>query len=342
MQSSSKWKVWWVEPTPVYWNEGKIILEKNNCDVIIAPVETRGSYDENEVITKANDADAILLGATRITAKVLDNLKNLKVIIKSGVGVDNIDVEAATRNGVIVANTPVAEDYIGVAEGTVARILALAKGLRFSDSSVKQGSWSKDYDKLKGIYLRNQVTIGILGFGRIGSFIARLMRPWNVNIIAYDPYIHPDKAELFDIKLVDFNTLLADSDFLSINSVLTPETKHIIDEQALRKMKKSAFIINTARGSIIDENALCKALSEGWISGASLDVFEQEPPVGQILSPSIADKLLLSPHTSGLSDEMARGLMQGMVAQCLAASRSEVPAYALNNNAIKAWKQKYA
>jgi D-3-phosphoglycerate dehydrogenase / 2-oxoglutarate reductase len=340
MNAPHKWKVLWVEHIQSYSMEGKSILERNGCEVILAP-PNKGAYSESEIIEQGSDADAILLAGTKITPNVLENLKKLKVIIKSGVGVDNIDIPAATKNGVLVANTIDAADYIGVAEGNVARLLAVAKKLLPSDQNVKAGVWRADRNKIKGVYLKSGLTVGVLGLGRVGSYVVRLLKPWNLRIIAYDPYIKAQDAEFLDVPRVDFDTLLKESDFLSINTVLTAETRHMLNEDALRKMKKTAYIINTARGAIINEVALCKALREGWIAGAALDVFEKEPVEGPILSPDLADKLLLSPHTSGVSDEMEKGMVMAMVEQCIEASKGKPPQFTLNPEATASWKQKF-
>ncbi len=345
MSPITRWKVWWIEPLPEVCKEGIHILEENNCEVIMGRLQTEADkpYSEEEIVEQGKDVDAILLIAReKITSRVFDNLKNLKVVVKAGIGVDNIDVRAATRNGVLVVNTPIPADYIGVAEGTVARLLGLAKKLMVCDENVKENVWLKAYDRLRGVYIRGK-TIGILGLGRIGSYVARLMKPWGVRIIAYDPYVQMERAELLDVELVDFDTLLRESDFLSIHAILTPETRHMINEEALKKMKKTSYIINTARGSIIDENALYKALREKWIAGAALDVFEKEPPTGSpLLSPQMFDKLLLSPHVSGLSSEMEKGLTSAQVDLCIKALRGEPPKSTLNLDAINKWREKMA
>jgi len=344
MSAQRKWKVWWIEPMPQVWRAGKEILEGNNCEVIMGRPQTDADkpYSEDELIEQGKDVDVILLIAReKITSRVLNDLKNLKLVVKAGIGVDNIDVQAATRNGILVVNTPVPADYVGVAEGAVARLLALAKKLVVCDRNVKGNVWLSDYEKIKGVYVKGK-TIGILGLGRIGSFIARLMKPWEVRVIVYDPYVLEEKAELLDVELVDFYTLLRDSDFLSINAILTPETKHIIDEGALGRMKKTAYIINTARGPIIDEGALHRALKAGWIAGAALDVFEEEPPKNSpLMDPEISDKLLLSPHVSGLSEEMERGLTMAQVHCCIMALQGKPPKSTLNRDAIDKWKKKF-
>jgi len=337
-------RVWWIEPMPDVYLEGKEILEKEGINVEIGRLQTEADkpYSEDEIIDKGKDFDAILLIAReKLTERIFANLPKLKIVVKAGVGVDNIDIEGATKYGVIVANTPVPEDYIGVAEGTVARLLAIAKKILICDRNVKENKWLSNYDKLRGVYIRGK-TIGILGFGRIGSYVAKLMKPWGVKIIVYDPYVSKEKESLLDVNMVDFNTLIKESDFLCIHAILTPETKHMINENVLKKMKNNAYIINTARGAIIDEKALAKALKEGWIAGAALDVFEKEPPINSpLLSPEIYDKLILSPHVSGLTPEMERALTLAQVNCCIKALKGQVPETTLNPQAIRKWKEKF-
>ncbi|KYH40533.1 MAG: 3-phosphoglycerate dehydrogenase [Candidatus Bathyarchaeota archaeon B26-2] len=339
------WRVWWLEPMPGVWIEGKIILEENNCEVIVGRLQTEAEepYSEDEIVEGGKDVDALLVIAReRITARILEELDDLKIVVKAGIGVDNIDVDAATRFGVLVANTPVPADYVGVAEGAVARILALAKRLHACDGEVKAGRWLRRYDLLRGVYMKGK-TLGIIGLGRIGSYVARLMKPWGVKIIAYDPYVPKEKAVLLDVELVELDTLFRQSDFISIHAVLTQETRHMIDEAALRMMKKTAYIINTARGPIIREEALYKALNEGWIAGAALDVYEEEPlpPESPLLRPEVADRLILSPHVAGLNPEMERGLTLAQVDCCLKALRGEPPESTVNPEAIPKWRSRF-
>jgi len=339
------WKVWWLEPMADAWNEGKRILEDNGCKVILGRLQTEGDkpYSEDEIIEGGRDVDALLVIAReRITATIFRELKRLRIVVKAGIGVDNIDVEAATKFGVLVANTPVPADYIGVAEGAMARILALAKRLHVCDRNVRKGAWMGEYEGLKGTYMRGK-TLGLIGLGRIGSHVATFMKPWGMRVLAYDPYVPEEKAVLLDAELVDLDTLLKESDFISVHAVLTSETRHMIDEKALKKMKKTAYVVNTARGPIIDEEALYKALREKWIAGAALDVFEKEPipPTSPLLRPEVSHKLVLSPHVSGLSAEMERGLTLAQVECCHKALRGEPPKSTLNPEAVSKWKKRF-
>jgi D-3-phosphoglycerate dehydrogenase len=340
------WRVWWLEPMSDVWVEGQRILEDNGCEVVLGRLQTEADspYSEDEIIEHGGDVDALLVIAReRITARVLGELKRLSIVAKAGIGVDNVDVEAATRFGVLVANTPVPADYVGVAEGAAARILALSKRLPICDRNVKGGRWLGEYDELRGTYIRGK-TLGIIGLGRIGSQVAQLMSSFGMRIVAYDPYVLEEKAVLLGAELVDLDILLRKSDFVSIHAVLTAETRHMIDTDALKKMKRTAYIVNTARGPIIDEEALYKALSERWIAAAALDVFEKEPvPSGSpILRPEVADRLILSPHVAGLNPEMERGLTLAQVECCLEALRGEPPKSTVNPEAIPKWRRRFS
>jgi len=337
-------KVWWIEPLDITWQKGRGMLEEAGCEVMLGRFHSEAlkPYSEKEILDLSENVNAILLIAReKITAKIIKGLPKLSVIVKGGVGVDNIDVEAATEAGVLIANTPVPADYIGVAEGTVARILALAKRLGACDRSVKQNLWLKDYNAVEGVYLKGK-TIGIIGLGRIGSYVAKVMAAFGVRVLAFDPYVPKDKAMLLDAKLVDLDTLLRESDFVTLHAIVTPETRKMVGASQLRIMKKEAYLINTARGALIDEDALCTALREGWIAGAALDVFDPEPPNpdSPVLSPELADKLVLSPHVAGQTPEMENGLTVAQVGYCLKALRGEPPESTVNPTAITKWRQR--
>jgi len=333
--------VFWLEPMRDACAEGKRLLEQDGCRVILGRFQTEGPpYPDEEMIERGREADALLVIAReRITERIFEHLKHLRIVVKAGIGVDNIAIDAATHYGVLVANTPVPADYVGVAEGAVARILALAKKLPACDRGARNGTWMSDYDAIKGTYLRGK-TLGIIGLGRIGSQVSALMRPWGMHVLAYDPYVPGDRAVLLGVQLVGLERLLKESDVVSIHAVLTPETRHMIDDPALRMMKKSACLVNTARGPIVDQTALARALAEDRIAGAALDVFEKEPlPADSaLLRPEVRSRLVLSPHVSGLSQEMERDLTLAQVDRCLKALRGEPPQSTLNPGALPLWR----
>jgi D-3-phosphoglycerate dehydrogenase len=221
---------------------------------------------EDEVIEVAQDADGIINQYVPINRRVIESLKKCKIIARYGVGVDNIDVEAATEYGIIVANVP---DYCidEVSTHAMALILACARGITLLDSKIREKKW--DFTLAKPLFRTKGKTLGLFGLGRIARAVAQKASGFGFKIIAYDPYISKVNGE---IKLVKFPQLLSDSDFISIHTPLTDKTRHSFGESELKTMKKTAYLINTARGPIVDEKALYQALKNRWIAGAALDV----------------------------------------------------------------------
>jgi len=251
---------------------------------------------EDEVIEAAKDADGIINQYAPITRRVIESLKRCKVIARYGVGVDNIDVEAATEHKIIVANVP---DYCvdEVSTHTIALILACARGITLLDRKIRDKKW--DFTLAKPLFRTQGKTLGLFGLGRIAKMVAQKASGFGLKIIAYDPYVSKVNRE---IKLVKFSQLLSDSDFTSIHSPLTDETRHSFGKNELKNMKKTAYLINTARGPIVDEEALYQALKKRWIAGAALDVMEKEPPDWENLLPKL-DNLIITPHISFYSEE---------------------------------------
>ena len=267
------------------------ILSEINPEFLLAHCNT-----ENEVIEAAKDADAIINQYAPITKRVIESLKKCKVITRYGVGVDNIDVEAATEHKIIVANIP---DYCvdEVSTHTLALILACARGITLLDNKIREKKW--DFTLAKPLFRTKGKTLGLFGLGRIARAVAQKASGFGFKIIAYDPYV----SKVDDgIELVEFSKLLSNSDFISIHSPLTDETRHLFGENKLRAMKKTAYLINTSRGPIVDEKALYNVLKKRWISGAALDVMEKEPPDWENLLPKL-DNLIITPHISFYSEE---------------------------------------
>jgi D-3-phosphoglycerate dehydrogenase len=269
----------------------KEILSEIDLEFLLAHCNT-----EDEVIKAAQDADGIINQYAHITRKVIESLRKCKVIARYGVGVDNIDIEAATEYGIIVANVP---DYCidEVSTHAMALILACARGITLLDSKIREKKW--DFTLAKPLFRTKGKTLGLFGLGKIARAVAQKASGFGFKIIAYDPYISKINNE---IKLVEFPQLLSDSDFISIHTPLTGETRHSFGESELRAMKKTAYLINTARGSIVDEEALYKALKKRWIAGVALDVMEKEPPDWENLLPKL-DNLIITPHVSFYSEE---------------------------------------
>jgi D-3-phosphoglycerate dehydrogenase len=244
------------------------------------------------------DADALIVrSATKVTAALMANAARLRVIGRAGVGVDNVDVDAATRRGVMVMNTP-GGNAVSVAEHTFALLLALARSVPQANSSIHAGKWEKS--SLSGTELRGK-TLGLVGLGRVGTEVARRARALEMKVLAYDPFVTPAAAREVEVELVSLDDLFARSDVISMHTSLSPATEKMIDAAAIAKMKKGARIVNCARGELIDEAALAEALKSGQIAGAALDTFAQEPPKN---SPLIGlPNVIATPHIAGSTAE---------------------------------------
>jgi len=241
----------------------------------------------------------IVRSQTKVTAKILNAAKKLRVIGRAGVGVDNVDVETATRRGVVVLNAPGA-NTISTAEHTFSLLLSLARNVARADATLKDGTW--DRKNLEGVELYNK-TLGIIGMGRIGSELSRRAIAFGMRVVAFDPYLSVSRARSLQVELVeDLNELLPLADFISLHTPLTTETHHILNAERLAKTKRGVRVINCARGGLINESALADAISDGHVAGAALDVFETEPlPVDSPLRKM--SKLVLTPHLGASTAE---------------------------------------
>jgi len=269
-------------------------VKKKGGELVVAKEQT-----EVEIIKVVKDVDAIVVTYAEITEKIINAAKKCKIIVRTGIGVNNINIEAATERGIYVANVP---DYCfdEVSDHAIALAFALSRKIVMFDRKVKNKEWN--HEGVKPILAMRGQTFGLIGFGNIPRLIAKKVKGFGFNVIAYDPYIKPEVAEEMGVKLVDIKTLLKESDFISLHTPLTPETKHLINEETLKLMKPTAFLINTARGHLVDEEALNKALKDKWIAGAALDVMEQEPPVDN--NPLLAlDNIILTPHAAFVSEK---------------------------------------
>lgn len=282
---------------------------------------------EDEVIETAKDADGIINQYAPITKRVIKSLKKCKVIARYGVGVDNIDIEAATEYGIIVANVP---DYCvdEVSTHAMALILSCARGITLLDNKIRDKKW--DFTLAKPLFRTKGKTLGLFGLGRIARVVAQKASGFGFKIIACDPYVSKVDDE---IELVEFSKLLSNSDFISIHSPLTDETRHLFGENNLRAMKKTAYLINTSRGSIVDEEALYNILKKRWIAGAALDVMEKEPPDWENLLLKL-DNLIITPHISFYSEESYVELKTKTAKAVLSVLKGKLPRAMVNPQAI--------
>ena len=299
----------------------------------------RRAYAESELIEQVRAADVLLAShLERVTPAVMEHAEHLGLVIVPFIGVDKIDVPAATRLGVLVANSPTPENFIAVAEATIGLLLMLLKRVKRGESRLRRGEWARREDR--GDFLFGK-TVGIVGLGRIGTHVARRLAGWDVRLLAADPYVTPERAAAVGVTLVDLSTLLAESDIVSVHAVLTEETRAIIGEKALRAMKPTAILINTARGELVDEAAVARAVDERWIAGAAVDAFAQEPlPDPHPYRTVDPERLILTPHNIGHSEAGRRANLRLALEQILAVGRGEPPAHVINPEAIPLWRMK--
>jgi len=287
------------------------------------------------IIEKAKNVDALAtLLSDKIDAEVFNAAPRLKIVSQLAVGFDNIDITEATKRGIYVTNTPeVLTDT--TADFAWALLMALARRVVEADKYVRTGQWKVGWhpDMMAGRDIYN-ATIGVVGAGRIGYAVAKRATGFSMKILFYDVVPRPEIEKDFGAKKVDLDTLLKESDFVSIHVPLMKETQHLINEQKLKLMKKTAYLINNSRGPVVDEKALYKALKEGWIAGAGLDVFEQEPTPAD--NPLLKlDNVAVAPHISSASIE-TRSKMGEMVAENLVAFfEGKKPPNLLNADVMK-------
>jgi D-3-phosphoglycerate dehydrogenase / 2-oxoglutarate reductase len=263
-------------------------------------VEVQPGLSESEVTAAVAEAAALIVRSqTKVTAPIINAAKKLRVIGRAGVGVDNVDVETATRRGVVVLNSPGA-NTISTAEHTFSLLLSLARNIARADAALKGGTWERK--NLEGVELYNK-TLGIIGMGRIGSELSRRAIAFGMRVVAFDPYLSASRARSLQVELVeDLDELLPVADFISLHTPLTTETRHIINAERLAKTKRGVRIVNCARGGLIDEPALASAISNGHVAGAALDVFETEPLPADSPLRKIS-KLVLTPHLGASTAE---------------------------------------
>ena len=298
----------------------------------IYPVDSRQKLTQEELIAIIPEYDALVVRSeTKVTKEVIAAATNLKVIGRAGVGVDNIDVEAATQRGIIVLNAPEG-NTIAATEHTMAMMLALARNVPQAYHSLQNGLWERS--KFTGVEVRGK-TLGILGLGRIGSGVAKRALALEMKIIAYDPFIRAEQAEALGVEIGELDEIFAKADFITLHLPLTADTKKLINKAAFDKMKKGVRIINVARGGVIDEADLAEAIESGIVAGAAIDVFEKEPvdPANPLLK---SPKVIATPHLGASTAEAQVGVAVDVAYGILSALRGEPVTTAVNMAPIPA------
>lgn len=285
--------------------------------------------DAEQLIPVCRDADAIITQYSDISASLIQQLEHCEMIIKYGIGVNNIDVEAATKKGIYVCNVP---DYgvEEVSDHAVAMMLCLAKKLPVLTKALKAGDWG--YGSVIPLQRICGSVVGLLGFGRIPQLVAQKMRGFGIKINAYDPYVEKETAEKAGVSLVDLDTILTESDFISVHMPLTEETKGMINRECFEKMKPTAVLVNTARGGVIDETALIEALQNGKIAGAAVDVYETEPVSSE--NPLLhMDQVIATPHCAWYSETAITTLQRKTAEEVVNVLQGNPPYHCVNRDA---------
>ena len=301
----------------------QILRSEHEVDVRtgLAPQELAGIIAEY-------DALAIRSG-TKVTEEIIEAADRLKIIGRAGVGVDNIDIAAATRKGIIVANTPEG-NTISAAEHTIAMMFAMTRNIPQANASMKANEWNRK--QFMGSEIREKV-LGVVGLGRVGIEVAKRVHGMEMKIIAYDPFIPAQRAKELGIELTDLDTVLKQADYITVHTPLTSETRDLIDDAKFGIMKPGVRIVNCARGGIINEDALARAVSDGKVAGAALDVFVNEPPTG---SPLLElDNVIVTPHLGASTAEAQVAVAVDVAKQILAALRGESVKSAINLPSIR-------
>lgn len=281
--------------------------------------------DAKQLLDQIPAYDALIVrGRTKVTKDVLAKAGHLRVVGRAGVGVDNIDVNEATARKVLVVNAPSAST-VSVAELAIGHMISWCRFLPQADKSVKEGKWEKKQFEGHEIYGK---TLGLIGSGRIGAEVAKRAQAFGMTVIAFDPYLPPEVAQKINVALVDKETVLRQSDFISIHAALTPETRGMIGARDLAMMKKTAVLVNCARGEIVQEAALADALKTGALAGAALDVYEKEPPVGSPLLS--APHIVFTPHLGASTHEAQTRAGAVIADQVLKALEGKKPDFLVN------------
>ncbi|NSW83580.1 MAG: C-terminal binding protein [Syntrophothermus sp.] len=303
-----------------------IMWEKEKLGQINAVLVGPTGNKRDDILEAARDADAIIVCFAEITGEIIGALSKCKIIARTGIGVNNIDVEAATRKGIVVTNVP---DYCveEVSDHTLALLLALVRKIPMLDRHVKQGRWT--FSEFRPMPRLRGKVLGLIGFGKISREFARKAMVLGFEIIAYDPYLPPEVFAQYGVKSAGLEEIITTADFISLHVPLTPETRHLLGEKELKAMKRTAYLVNSSRGGLIDEEALYKALKEGWIAGAALDVLEREET--EVKTPLLTlDNVIITPHSAYYSEESVAELRSKVVEEVISVLTGKAPRYPVN------------
>lgn len=284
------------------------------------------------ILALARDADALLVTYAKVPAEIIDQLTRCKVIARFGIGVDSVDIDAATRKGIMVTNVPeYCEDE--VSDHAMAMLLSLARKIPLSNRQVHAGTWSMP--ATVPIYRLRGKVLGLAGFGKIPRLVATKAQAFGMQVQTYDPYVSAEAAAKLNVKSVSLAELFATSDYISVHAPLTPETNQMFNAEAFRQMKRTALLVNTARGPLVDVEALADALDQKLIAGVALDVLPQEPPPAGLRLLG-RENVILTPHTGFYSEEALVDLQTKAAQQVALVLEGKEPRYPVNLKALQA------
>ena len=308
------------------------VLSRVGAELLLAEEPT-----PEAIMQVARNADAVLVTYAKITAEMISPMTRCRIIARFGIGVDNVDIPAATKAGIVVTRVP---DYCidEVSDHTMALLLALARKIAFANSRAHAGHW--EMPAVVPIYRLRGSVLGLVGFGRIPQLVAPKAKAFGLKVISYDPFVSQETMNRAGIEKVEFSELVSVSDHISIHAPLLPETDHLFNASIFCKMKPTAYLINTARGPIVDEQALAQALDQGHLAGAALDVLSREPPSASPLFGR--ENVILTPHMSFYSAESLIDLQSKAAEEVVRVLTGEVPRNPVNPEVLKSIQERTA
>ncbi|HEY2923114.1 MAG TPA: NAD(P)-dependent oxidoreductase [Candidatus Binatia bacterium] len=318
-------------------------LQSARCELVLgksADDFREFRYETKDLIKLIGDCDIVFpSGRDVISAEILDSCPNLQAVVKSSIGIETVDVDAATDLGILCCNSPTPENYMGVAEATLGLMVALFKRLKLNEAFMRSSGWKEAQNR--GTLMLGK-TVGVIGVGRIGQNVAKRLGAWGMKVLGYDPYVRQETVATLGVKMVSLEQLLKESDLVTLHVVLTRETRGMIGLRELKMMKPTAFVVNTSRGPAIKEADLVQALNEKMIAGAALDVFDEEPlPMDNPLRRIDPQLLILTPHIIGTNPGSLEAGQRMAATSILSILEGKVPDTIVNPLAIPRWKERF-
>jgi len=319
------------------------ILRDAGCELVLGKPQDdfrTFRYERKELVNLIGDCPIVYpSGRDIIGADILDSCPDLQAVVKSSIGIETVDVDAATDLGILCCNSPTPENYMGVAEATLGLMVALFKRLKFNEAFMRNGGWKELQNR--GTLMLGK-TVGIIGVGRIGQNVVKRLGAWGMKVLGYDPYVKQETVASLGIKMISLDELLKESDLVTLHVVLTRETRGMIGMRELKLMKPTAFIVNTSRGPAIKEADIVQALNEKIIAGAALDVFDEEPmPMDNPLRQIDPYRLILTPHNIGANPGSSEAGQRMAAQSMLAILDGKVPDTVVNPLVIPRWKERF-